>query len=51
MDNLLRYTTPTEILSRYTVSMLDAQGRTLSSPGGSHAQPRLSLPWIAACNP
>ena len=46
VDNLLRYTTPTEILSRYTVSMLDAQGRTLSSPGGSHAQPRLSLPWI-----
>ena len=47
VDNLLRYATPTEILSRYTVNMLDAQGQVLSSPVASHTQPRLSLPWIS----
>ncbi len=47
VDNLLRYATPTEILSRYTVNMLDAQGQVLSNPVASHTQPRLSLPWLS----
>ncbi|MBV2164058.1 MAG: PAS domain S-box protein [Comamonas sp.] len=47
VDNLLRYATPTEVLSRYTVNMLDAQGQVLSNPVASHTQPRLSLPWLS----
>ena len=47
VDNLLRYATPAEVLSRYTVTMLDAQGQVLSSPVVAHAKPRFTLPWAA----
>lgn len=47
VDNLLRYATPAEVLSRYTVSMLDATGQVLSNPVVAHSKPRFTLPWAA----
>ncbi len=46
VDNLLRYATPTEVLSRYTVHMLDAHGQALSNPVAPRTAGRLTLPWV-----
>ena len=46
VDKLLRYATPSEVLSRYTVHMQDAQGQTLSTPLRPPRKPHLALPWV-----
>lgn len=45
VDNLLRYATPSEVLSRYTITLQDAQGQTLSSPVATPPKQRFALPW------
>ncbi|MBS7349878.1 MAG: PAS domain S-box protein [Comamonas sp.] len=43
VDKLLRYATPSEVLARYTVHMLDAQGQLLSTPMAAVGQQAAGL--------
>ncbi|WP_416399948.1 PAS domain S-box protein [Alicycliphilus denitrificans] len=49
IDSLLRYATPTEVLARYAVTLIDGQGRTLA---GTPLAPRHNalLPWTTKAN-
>ena len=49
IDSLLRYGTPTEVLARYAVTLLDGNGRTLA---GTPLPPRTNalLPWTTKAN-
>ena len=50
IDNLLRYATPTEVLARYAVTMLDAQGHIIAGTALSRRATGEILPWRAAPN-
>lgn len=49
IDSLLRYGTPTEVLARYAVTLLDGKGQTLA---GTPLPPRTNalLPWTTKAN-
>ncbi|WP_460479485.1 PAS domain S-box protein [Comamonas humi] len=50
IDNLLRYATPTEVLARYAVTMLDAHGHIIAGTALSRRTAGQLLPWRAAPN-
>ncbi len=52
IDSLLRYGTPTEVLARYAVTLLDGKGHVLAGTPLAAAQPcrAMGLPWSAKAN-